>query len=93
MATITFGQSGTSLRPTGEVTGTVKEYSPGTSLVLEMLAPTEPIQFKLGKTVTFTDTDGKNVEAAGITTNRRVRVHYTKVGGDYVADKISLIPN
>lgn len=77
----------------GEMTGTIKEYSPGTSLVLETLAPTEPIQFKLAKNITYADTDGKTIEAAGLTTNRKVRVHYIKVGGDYVADKVSLIPN
>ena len=77
----------------GEITGTIKEYTPGISLVLETLAPTEPMQFKLAKNITFNDTDGKTIEAAGLTTNRRVRVHYSKAGGDNVADKISLLPN
>jgi hypothetical protein len=75
-----------------EATGTIKEYTP-TSLVLETLAPSEPIQFKLGKNVTYADTDGKTIEVAGLTTNRKVRVHYTKVGGDNVADKVTLIGN
>jgi hypothetical protein len=81
--------------PTGgtEMTGTIKEYTPGTALVLETLAPSEPVHFKLAKTVTYTDTDGKPIEAAGLTTNQKVRVHYTKVGGDNIADKISLIGN
>ena len=77
----------------GEMTGTIKEYTPGASLVLETLAPSEPVQFKLAKNVTYTDTDGKSIEAAGLTTNRRVRVHYAKVGGDNVADKINLVPD
>ena len=76
-----------------EMTGTIKEYTPGTALVLETLAPSEPVQFKLSKNVTFSGTDGKPIEAAGLTTNQKVRVHYTKVGGDNVADKISLIGN
>lgn len=76
-----------------EMTGTVKEYTPGTALVLETVAPSEPVQFKLSKTVTYAGTDGKPIEAAGLTTNQKVRVHYTKVGGDNVADKISLIGN
>jgi hypothetical protein len=75
-----------------EMTGTIKEYTP-TSLVLETLAPSEPVQFKLGKNVTYADTDGKPIETAGLTTNRKVRVHYTKVGGDNVADKVTLIGN
>jgi hypothetical protein len=84
-----------SLDPKGgaEMTGTIKEYTPGTLLTLETLAPSEPVQFKLAKNVTYADTDGKTIEAAGLTTNRKVRVHYTKVGGDNVADKVTLIGN
>ena len=76
-----------------EMTGTIKEYTTGSFLVLETLAPSEPVQFKLGKNVTYADTDGKPIEAAGLTTNRKVRVHYTKIGGDNVADKVTLIGN
>src|SRR5437868_14747074 len=76
-----------------EMTGTIKEYSPGTSLVLETLAPNEPVQFKLARNVSYADTDGKPIEAAGLTSNRKVRVHYNKVGGDNVADKVTLIGN
>ena len=76
-----------------ETTGTIKEYTPGIALVLETVAPSEPVHFKLSKTITFADADGKPLEAAGLTTNQKVRVHYTKVGGDNVADKISLIGN
>jgi hypothetical protein len=76
-----------------EMTGTIKEYTAGSTLVLETLAPTEPVQFKLARNVTYADTDGKAIEAVGLTTNRKVRVHYTKVGGDNVADKVTLIGN
>jgi hypothetical protein len=76
-----------------EMTGTIKEYTPGSSLVLETLAPSEPVQFKLSKNVTYADTDGKMTDAVGLTTNQKVRVHYTKVGGDNVADKVTLIGN
>src|ERR1043166_5760742 len=75
------------------MTGTIKEYSAGNTLVLETLPPNPPVQFKLAKNVSYADTDGKPIEAAGLTTNRRVRVHYNKVGGDNIADKISLIGN
>jgi hypothetical protein len=74
-----------------ETTGTIKEYTPGSLLVLQTLAPSEPVQFKLAKNVTYADTDGKVIEAAGLSTNQKVRVHYTKVGGDNVADKVTLI--
>ena len=78
------------LKADAEITGTIKEYSAGT-LVLETLAPNAPVQFKLSRNVTYADTDGKPIEAAGLTTNRRVRVHYHRVGADNIADKISLI--
>jgi hypothetical protein len=74
-----------------EITGTIKEYNPGTSLVLDTLAPNEPVQFKISGRVSYADTDGKPIEAAGLTTNRKVRVHYLKAGGDNIADKITLI--
>ena len=75
----------------GEMTGTIKQYSAGNSLVLDTLAPNEPVQFKLAKEITYADKDGKTIEAAGLTTNQKVRVHYVKVGGDNVADKVTLI--
>ena len=73
-----------------EMTGTIKEYTAST-LVLETLAPSEPVQFKLSKNVTYADADGKTIEAPALTTNQKVRVHYTKVGGDNMADKVTLI--
>jgi hypothetical protein len=80
--------------PSGaEMNGTIKEYTAGESLVLEMLPPSPPVQFKLSRNVTYNDTDGKSIEAAGLTTNRKVRVHYVKIGGDNVADKVTLIGN
>jgi len=74
-----------------ETTGTIKEYTPGVALVLEMLPPTEPMQFKLNKNVIYVDTDGKPVDAPGLTTNQKVRVHYFKVAGENVADRVTLI--
>jgi hypothetical protein len=81
------------LKAGAEMTGTIKEYSVGDTLVLETLSPNEPTQFRLAKNVSYADTDGKPIEAAGLTTNRRIRVHYIKVGRDKVADKITLIGN
>jgi hypothetical protein len=74
-----------------EMTGTIKEYTAGSTLVLTTLAPNEPVTFRLSKNVIYADKDGKTTEAAGLTTNQKVRVHYTKAGGDNVADKVTLI--
>ena len=94
LATLAHAQTSTADPKAGaEMTGTIKEYTPGSVLVLQTLAPSEPVQFKLSKNVTYADTDGKTVEAAGLTTNRKVRVHYNKIGGDNVADKVTLIGN
>src|SRR3954469_338962 len=81
------------IKASAEVTGTIKEYSAGNTLILETLPPNEPIQFKLAGNVKYADTDGKPLDAAGLTTNRKVRVHYNKLGGDNVADKVTLIGN
>ena len=58
-----------------ESTGTVKTYTPGSILILDTLAPNEPTQFKLSKSVVYVDADGKTLEAPGLTTNQKVRVH------------------
>jgi hypothetical protein len=72
-------------------TGTIKEYTPGAILILTTLAPNEPTQFKLSKSVVYTDADGKPLEAPGLTTNQKVRVHYMKTAGENVADRVTLI--
>ena len=74
-----------------ESTGTVKSYTPGSILILDTLAPNEPTQFKLSKSVVYADADGKTLEAPGITTNQKVRVHYMKTAGENVADRVTLI--
>ena len=74
-----------------ETTGTIKEYTPGSILILDTLAPSEPTQFKLSKSVVYADADGKTLEAPGLSTNQKVRVHYMKTAGENVADRITLI--
>src|SRR4029077_10678080 len=74
-----------------ETTGTIKEYTPGTILILDTLAPSEPTQFKLSKSVVYVDADGKTLEAPGLTMNQKVRVHYMKTAGENVADRVTLI--
>jgi hypothetical protein len=74
-----------------ESTGTVKEYTPGSILILNTLAPNEPTQFKLSKSVVYADADGKTLEAPGLTKDQKVRVHYMKTAGENVADRVTLI--
>src|SRR4051794_15022827 len=59
-----------------EMTGIITDYTPGVSIVVRTLAPNEPMHFKLAKNLKFADADGKPIEAAGLTTNQKVRIHY-----------------
>lgn len=72
-----------------ESTGTVTEYTPDSSLVLDT-GSGEPVHFVFGKNVTYVGADGQPVQASGLRKNLRVRVHYLVRGGDKVIDKISL---
>ena len=74
-----------------ESTGTVKEYTPGSILILNSLAPSEPTQFKLSKSVVYVDGDGKTLDAPALTKDQKVRVHYMKTAGENVADRVTLI--
>lgn len=86
-------QTSTTTTVTGaESTGTITEYTPENALVLNT-GSGEPVQFKLSKKVVYADSDGKVIEAPGLRKNMKVRVHYVKVGGDNVADKVSLMGN
>lgn len=90
---IMHGQTSSPAASNGEAIGTIKEYTPGSAIILDGLTPNPPASFKLARTVIYNDADGKTIEAAGLTTGQRVRVHYVKAGGENVADKISLVAN
>src|SRR6476620_4045186 len=93
-AVISYAQpTSNSADPKGgtETTGTIKEYTPDSVLILDSLAPNEPTQFKLSKTVVYVDADGKTVEAPGLRTNQKVRVHFKKTAGENIADRVTLI--
>lgn|SRR5690242_9245485 len=74
-----------------ESTGTIKEYTPGSILILDTLAPNEPTQFKLSKSVVYVDGDGKTLESPALSKDQKVRVHYMKTAGENVADRVILI--
>src|SRR5260370_38086205 len=59
-----------------ETAGTIKEYTPGSILVLDTLAPNEPTIFKLSKTPVYFEPDGRTLEAHRLTTNRNARIRY-----------------
>ncbi len=86
--TVDTGTSGVSeTTTTTESTGIVTEFTPGHVLFLKTEAA-EPVQYKLGKTVTYMTSDGKVIEASKIRKNSKVRVHYVKQGDDMLVDKV-----
>ena len=46
------------------------------------------MRYKFGKTVTYTTSDGKVIEASKIRKDSKVRVHYLKEGNDMLVDKV-----
>ena len=77
----------TTMTTTTESVGTVMEYTPGQTLVLQTTA-TEPVHYKFGKTVTYVNAHGKVIEASKIRKDSKVGVHYLKDGNDMVVDKV-----
>lgn len=76
---------------TTESTGTITEYSPGASFVLNTGAG-EPVHYKFGKTVSYVTPDGQVIEASKVRRDSKVRVHYIKEGGDMMVDKVIVMP-
>jgi hypothetical protein len=72
---------------TTESNGVVTEFTPGHHLYLKTEAA-QPVQYKFGKTVTYTTTDGRVIEASKIRKDSKVRVHYIKDGDDMLVDKV-----
>ena len=86
VATGTNGATETTTTTT-ESNGVVTEFTPGHHLFLKTEAA-EPVQYKFGKTVTYTTTDGKVIETSKIKKDSKVRVHYIKQGDDMLVDKV-----
>jgi len=75
-----------------ETTGTITDVTPERSLVLHTgMNAGEPLLFRFAPEVTYVDSDGKTVDAAGLRKNLRVRVSYLKAGGDNIIDKVTIL--
>ena len=72
-----------------ESIGKITDYTPDSSLVLDT-GSGEPVHFKFAKKVTYVDKDGQPIQSPALTKNLRVKVHYTKQGGDMIVDKVTL---
>ena len=79
--------TGNTTTTTTESSGTITEFSPGSSIVLNT-GSGEPVHYKFSKHVTYVTPDGKVVEASKVRKDEKVRVHYMKEGNDMVVDKV-----
>ncbi len=84
------GTSQTTQTTTTESTGTITEWTPGTSFVLRGEGA-EPMHYKFSKSVTYVTPDGKVIEASKVRKDSRVRVHYLKEGNDMLVDKVIVL--
>ena len=77
---------------TTESSGTITDYTPGASIVLNT-GSGEPVHYKFSKSVTYVTPDGKVIEASKVRKNSKVRVHYIKDGSDMLVDKVIVTDN
>jgi hypothetical protein len=84
------GSNTTTTSSTTESVGTISEFTPGSTLVLNT-GTGEPVHYKLAKNVTYINAKGKEIKAERIRKDRKVRVHYVKEGSDMVVDKVTIV--
>jgi len=82
----------TSTTTTTEGSGTITEFSPGSTIVLK--ESTGPRHYRFGKTVTYVTRSGKVLNADTVRTRIKVgvpvRVHYTGAGDNMMVDRVIL---
>ena len=84
------GANTTTTTSTTDGLGTITEFTPGSTLVLNT-GSGEPVHYRLAKNVTYVNAKGKTITAERIRKDRKVRVHYTKEGNDMVVDKVTIV--
>ena len=82
----------TATTTTTEGTGTITEFSPGSTIVLK--ESTGPRHYRFGKTVTYVTRSGKVLNEDTVRTRIKVgvpvRVHYTGTGDNMMVDRVIL---
>jgi hypothetical protein len=73
-----------------DATGTILDYTPEKSLVLNT-GSGDPVHYKFATKVQYVDAAGTAVEAPGLRKNMRVRVSYIKAAGEMTVDKVFLL--
>ena len=90
--TTSAGGTTESTTTTTESSGTISEFTPGSSIVLST-GSGEPTHYKFSKTVTYVTPSGKVIEASKVKKNSKVRVHYLKEGSDMLVDRVIVEDN
>jgi hypothetical protein len=88
----TAGGTTQSTTTTTESAGTITEYTPGSTIVLNT-GSGEPVHYKFGTHVTYVTADGKVIDSSRVRKDAKVRVHYTKEGDDMLVDKVIVTDN
>jgi hypothetical protein len=82
----------TTTTTTTEGSGTITEYTPGTTIVLRETSG--PRTYRFGKTVTYVTRSGKVLDEDTVRTRVRVgipvRVHYVGTGDNVMVDRVVL---
>jgi len=82
----------TTTTTTTEGTGTITEYTPGSTIILRESAG--PRTYRFGKTVTYVTRSGKTLDEETVRTRVKVgvpvRVHYVGTGDNVMVDRVIL---
>jgi hypothetical protein len=82
----------TTTTTTTDATGTITEFSPGSTIVLR--ESTGPVHYRFGKTVTYVTRSGKVLDEDMVRTRVKVgvpvRVHYVGTGDSMMVDRVIL---
>ena len=87
---VASGQTSSTTTTTTESVGVITDFTPGAKIVLST-GTGEPVTYKFGPTVTYTNANGKEINASKIRKDRKVRVHYVKEGNDMLVDKVTVV--
>src|SRR2546428_8389693 len=92
VAPFAWGQVSSTTTTTTEGSGTITEFTPGTTIVLK--ESSGPKHYRFGKTVTYVTRSGKVLDEATVKTKVRVgvpvRVHYVGEGENVLVDRVIL---
>jgi hypothetical protein len=82
----------TTTTTTTEGTGTITEYTPGSTIILR--ETNGPVRYRFGNTVSYVTRSGRVLDENTVRTRIRVgvpvRVHYTGTAPDMIVDRVVL---